>query len=205
MLRRSTIIALEILVGLFAISAIGVGILIWRLTSGPVALDFLTPHLSAAFEDAVESTRAEIGETVLLWQGWKRPVRLTARDVRLLDLEGQIGVRLPEVSLRLSLSALLRGVVAPTIIELRDASFLLQRKADGSLIFSQREGEENYKQIPGAAPTGGISSLVASLRSGDLTFARFAEVEFGFGRGGNFYGIELEGEIVEGGGGSVFR
>ena len=170
MLRRLIVIGLEIIVGLIALVAVGFGILLWRLTSGPVELDFLTPHLVAAFEDAVDNGRAEVGATVLTWHGWDQPVTLSARSVRLLDPEGQVGLSLPEVAVRLSLRALSRGVVAPTTIELFGADLLLQRKDDGSLMFSQRSEARPFKEIRGPkAPTGVAAFLDAFPAEADPT------------------------------------
>ena len=70
---------------------------------------------------------------MLEWQGLSRSIDLRARDIRFLDLDDDLAVALPEVSVKLSVRALLRGVVAPTVIEIREAFLYLVRQEDGTI------------------------------------------------------------------------
>ena len=69
MIRRSTKIALEVILGLALLIVVPAGIFLWRLASEPVALDFLTPYLEEAFEDALPNSQVTIGATELEWRG----------------------------------------------------------------------------------------------------------------------------------------
>ena len=46
MIRRSTLIAVEILLGLVAALVIGLGVAWWRLSQGPIELSFLREPLA---------------------------------------------------------------------------------------------------------------------------------------------------------------
>ncbi len=131
MIRRSTRIALEALVGLvLAVVLLTAGAL-WRLSQGPVPVDFLTPHLEAAFSASDSPFTAQIGSAELTWGGWRRTLDLRARDLRLRGPAGQTVAQLPELYITLSLRALAQGVVAPTAVELTGASLTLERDRDG--------------------------------------------------------------------------
>ena len=58
-----------------AISAVLIGLVVlaslffWRLSAGPVKVDFLTPWIEQTLNDAETGVRVEIGETVLNWGG----------------------------------------------------------------------------------------------------------------------------------------
>ena len=131
MFRRSTRILLEIVIGLFAGIVILCGIAIWRLSTGPVALDFLTPHLQSAFNEPGGETSVEVGDTVLSWGDWPDSLDLRARTIKIRDREGFTLATLPSVRVKLSLRALLQGTVAPTLVEVFGAQLSLVRGTDG--------------------------------------------------------------------------
>lgn len=127
-LRLAVEITLGALLGLVALGAIA----IWRLSSEPVRLDFLTPYLERAVVSAGPDVDVEVGETLLMWEGWPRNVDLRARRIRISDGNGGQVALLPDVSVTLSLRALLQGTVAPTFIEVIGPELSVERAADGS-------------------------------------------------------------------------
>lgn len=139
MIRRTTRIVIEI-----AAAAVGVVLLItgfaaWRLTSGPIPLDFLTPYVAQALSS--DSARIEFHDTVLAWQGWRRAVEVEVRDVRVRGADGAVLASAPELAVRFSLRALARGRIEPTALDLQGAKVVVQRDVDGNLIFGVGEGQ----------------------------------------------------------------
>ncbi len=130
-IRRSSKILLEVVIGFLAALALVAGMALWRLSTGPVALDFLTPYLEDVFRQTRSGIRVDVGETVLSWEGWSRTVDLRARDVTVQDAEGATVAVFPDVSVNLSLRALLKGTVAPTVIEIIGARVGLKRGPEG--------------------------------------------------------------------------
>ena len=90
-------------IGLVAGLAILVGIAVWRLSSGPVAVDFLTPYLEAAFNESEEGAAVDIGSTVVSWEGWSRNIDLRANRIRISDDSGGTLAVLPDVAVTLEL------------------------------------------------------------------------------------------------------
>ncbi len=127
----------------------------WRLSQGPVALDFLTPYVTEAMSAADGSFRIEIDGTVLTWAGWQRALDLRARGVRAVSAEKGVIAAVPEVSLTLSGRALLRGMIAPATVEVFGPHIRLFRSADGRLHWGL--GEE------GDADAGGSTPVIAAL------------------------------------------
>ncbi len=131
MIRRTTKIFLEFLAGLVAGSVILLIAGAWWLSSGPVPLTFLTPYIEEALSPSDSTIAVEIEETELQWAGWKRAANLRVSNARVLDLERRVIAELPEVSLGLSLRALLRAKIAPTYFEIVRPSVSVVRNADG--------------------------------------------------------------------------
>ncbi|MGF1611701.1 MAG: AsmA-like C-terminal domain-containing protein [Kiloniellales bacterium] len=171
MIRHSTRILVEVVIGVVAGILILAGIGIWRLSTGPAPVDFLTPRLEAAFNEAVATEAGErvslsIGETVLTWEGWGRTIDLRARRTTVTDTRGVTLARLPDVSVTLSLRALLQGVIAPTAVEVIEPSLVLIRRPDGEIAFGHGEPDAAEPRIlEGQELSRTLPALVEQLLS----------------------------------------
>ncbi len=132
MARPSVRIVFEILAGFIAGLLILTGIGIWRLSSGPVSLSFLTPSIQEALHRPDSPFSIEIEDTILTWGGWDRAVDIALTDVTLRRADGEPLAALPQISVGLSIEALVRGELAPTELQLKTPEVLIQRSADGS-------------------------------------------------------------------------
>ncbi|HYB08044.1 MAG TPA: AsmA-like C-terminal domain-containing protein [Alphaproteobacteria bacterium] len=152
MVPHSVKIFLEVIVTLLAGLVIVAALALWRLSAGPISLDFLTPYFESALSATDNRFSVRLDSTVLLWDGWSRPLDLRARGIHVLDPQGEPLATLPEMAMRLSVSALKHGVVAPTSLEAIGARVHLRRRADGALDlkFSDEAREPN---LPGVVPT----------------------------------------------------
>lgn len=137
MIQTTTRIALEVVAGVLAVVVLLVGLAFWRLSTGPVQLDFVTPRIEEALSDPKGGLSVQIGTTELTWGGWARTVDLHARDVRVRDRTGALVAALPDAVVRLSLRALVQGIVAPTAVELIGARVSLRRDQDGAFQFGR--------------------------------------------------------------------
>ena len=100
-MNRPARIGVEICVAVLGVLLVLGGIAVWRLSSGPVPVDFLTPYLEEAFNDREDGTTIEIGETVLTWENWSRNFDLRARQTNLRDADGRLLASLPDVAVGL--------------------------------------------------------------------------------------------------------
>ena len=117
-----------------------IAVFAWRLSRGPLALDFLGPYVADAIAGARPGLAADIDHTLVsLEQGGT--IDIVARGVRLRRHDGEAQLTLPELSLGLSLRAALRGVIAPTRIVLRQPRLHLERARDGTFHIGLGEGE----------------------------------------------------------------
>jgi len=152
-IRRSAVIATEVVAGLLAAAALLAGLAFWRLTTGPVDLDFLTPQIEAALSDPDKGFEVRIGRTELTWGGENRTVDLHTRQVHVFGNDGAILAALPDIVLKLSLRALVQGTIAPTMVEVVGARVSLLRGQDGGFQFGSWEetgaGEDNERTFEG--------------------------------------------------------
>lgn len=164
MIRRTTKLFLEFLAGLVAGSVILLIAGAWWLWSGPVPLTFLTPYIEEALSPADSTIAVEIDETELQWAGWQRAANLRVSNVRVLDLERRVIAELPEVSLGLSLRALLGARIAPTYFEIVRPSVSVIRNEDGGFAigFAQSDSESDGGPKPESMV---LERLIAELMS----------------------------------------
>jgi hypothetical protein len=163
-IRRSTRILIEAVIGVLAGFVLLAGMAIWRLSAGPVHMDFLTPYLEAVFAETKSGLSVEVGDTVLTWEGWSRTLDLRARQVEMRNAKGATIALFPDVSVTLSMRALLRGTVAPMEIEVIDARVSLVREPEGR--FRLVTGAEPKTEAEGGETVGDereFSRLVPSL------------------------------------------
>lgn len=120
------------------IGGLGLGMLVaillvsWRLSSGPVSLGFLTPYLETALGDAHQGNfDITVEDTILTWAGWERTLDIRVVNVQSKLSSGDVLATIPEVSVSLSVEALLKGVVAPRSIEFFSPRFSVQRDTNG--------------------------------------------------------------------------
>ncbi|WP_282606279.1 AsmA-like C-terminal domain-containing protein [Pelagibius sp. Alg239-R121] len=130
-MRRFGILAVECCIGLIAGAALLVGIVFWRLTEGPVAIDFLVPYVEEALGGFEEDASVEVAETLLAWNPSQRAVEVRVRRAVARDAEGVVVASFPDVGVELSLRALAQGTFAPTEVEVKGARIYLVRDVDG--------------------------------------------------------------------------
>lgn len=134
------------MVQLFGALGAGLAILLvlaaWRLSSGPISLAFLSPYIEKALSAEDGSFGVRLDDTILTWAGWQRTLDVRVLNVRAVGPGGAAVAVIPELSLSLSVKALLKGMVAPKSIELFRPSLQVVRREDGSLTVGFGKGDQ---------------------------------------------------------------
>lgn len=134
-LRRGTVWALEALGVAVAGAVILAGVLAFRLSQGPVPVNFLSPYLVQALQGIDPGIDVAIGETVVIWSSTGETLQLRARDVHVRAPGGEERATVPELSVSLSIPALFHGMLAPSRLEVEGLRLRLVRTADGKIQF----------------------------------------------------------------------
>lgn len=176
MIRRATVIFLEVLLALVVGLVLAVSVLAWRLSEGPIVLDGLNPHVEAMLSPPGVGFETRVGGTQVAWSGWDRALDLVARDVRLVEPDGSVRVRIDSVAVALSTKALLKGRLAPKRIDVLEPRITVTRTADGTwrLVPETEGGAGEFdlaKLLQGFAGTGAGGPL-SELLEIDVSGAR---------------------------------
>lgn len=102
-------------IGVFAL--IMLLLFIWQLYRGPIAIPFLKPYIIKAlnhddteYQVSVDSVNLELVRSI-------KPLRIIANNVVYRKTNDEIIINAPKTSVSFSIKALLRGVIAPSSIE----------------------------------------------------------------------------------------
>ncbi|MBC8792372.1 MAG: hypothetical protein C6Y20_12255, partial [Tagaea sp. CACIAM 22H2] len=68
---------------------VGAGLLLWRLSVGPIAVPFVTPILEAALAADESAYDIDVGETWLDWSGLNQSMELRIVDTVVRDRQGK--------------------------------------------------------------------------------------------------------------------
>lgn len=178
MIRRTFRGLVQLLGALGAGLAILLVLAAWRLSSGPITLAFLSPYIEKALSAEDGSLAIRLDNTILTWAGWERTLDVRVLNVRAVGAGGTAVAVVPELSLSLSVKALIKGVVAPRSIELYRPSLQVARREDGTLevgfgqgadasdVLSSRLLERLSKEPDEIGPMGYLSRIV--VRDADV-------------------------------------
>lgn len=131
MIRRSTHLLARAVGALLGITTLGLVVAVWRLTSGPVPLTFLSGYVQESLANSSPGYTWEFEQTILDWSDLRPALAITITGVRVRDSSGALIAEAPRVEIGLSARALLSGILAPTVIELEGPSVTLLRLQDG--------------------------------------------------------------------------
>ncbi len=112
----------------------------WKLSQGPISLPQLTPYIAEAVSQNARGLSIRIKDTVLSWEGWERTLDIQIIDTDIFTRDGRRLATVPQASISLSGSALMKGILAPRSIELIQPEIHLMRHGDGTLAFEFGDG-----------------------------------------------------------------
>jgi len=107
---------------------------VWQLSRGPISLGFLTPYVEDSLSGGPDGVQVRLHDTVLTWAGLERTLDVRAVGLEILDSDGEVGASVPEMSVQFSLRALMRGLIAPTGLDLFGPRLRVVRTADGEVV-----------------------------------------------------------------------
>ncbi len=113
----------------------------WRLSHGPISLEFLTPYIEEALTARDGSLSVRLDATLLQRGDDERMLEIHVSNVRayLAGNDSPV-VAVPDMALSLSGRALLRGVIAPNSIRLNGPRLSLVRDVSGRFQFGLPDG-----------------------------------------------------------------
>ena len=144
-----------------AAAAVLLAVFAWRLSTGPVPVSILNQTIVDAVNPSLNGGELSLKDTVIAWSAEDRRLSLRLVGVELKGAEGNVVARVPQLSFRLSVPALLGGTVAPTTIRLYGIEVAIIRRPSGiTLGLSDSQSDEPQDGQSSAL----FATLLASLQ-----------------------------------------
>ncbi|MBL8548058.1 MAG: hypothetical protein JNL81_16480 [Hyphomonadaceae bacterium] len=132
MIRRSTLIAVEILLGLVAALVIGLGVAWWRFSQGPIELNSMREQIEVQLSQARSGRPVGIETVELAWSP-KNALELRAVGVTVEDGRGGVLSRSDEARISLSVLPLLIGRISVSRAEFVGGALTFTRRPNGAM------------------------------------------------------------------------
>lgn len=166
MIRRSTLLAVEILLGLVAALAIGLGVAWWRLAQGPLELAFIQEHVQAELSAARAGRPVGLERVELGLAPETGGLQLRAIGVSVEDEAGAVLSR-SDALIELRVIPLFIGRISVERAEFLGGEMTLTHKADGEThIAFGPEGASPDIVLPAPPPNETLEARVARLLDG---------------------------------------
>ncbi len=139
-------LVLELLAALVLLVLVAAGALAWRLSKGPLELDFLKARLETALTDARGGLPVSVQGLALEWSGDKRRVEAVVRGVEVFGADGGVQSTAQRGAVALDTVALFRGGLQVARIRLENGETAVTRNKDGvwSLGRSDQTPDQTY-------------------------------------------------------------
>ena len=144
----------RVVLGLIGALVISSALLLWRLSTGPIQLDMLTPSIQKTVAGLPGSFDVQLEGIELFWDRQEKEVQLRATNVTLADDNGVSIAAAPAVNISISVAALMSRVVALSAIELRGVSVHLIRNEDGSLQLGKKTAQSHSALVKPGETSG---------------------------------------------------
>ena len=131
-MRQTTgIIILEGLTGLVLLIGLGLGLIAWRLVSGPTDLEFVKSDIEAALTDARGGKPVSIETVTLRWQEESNEFQIFAEDLKFYSDAAEEVASAGSAVIDIRATSLLAGEVQLKEIQISRGQLLLRRESDG--------------------------------------------------------------------------
>jgi len=163
MIRRSTLIAVEIVLGLVAALAIGLGVAWWRFSQGPIELNSMRDQIETELSEARSGRPVGIERVELIWSQ-RGALELRAIGVSVEDGRGGVLSRSDEARISLDVLPLLIGRISVSRAEFIGGAMTFTRRPNGAMhIAFGPEGAPPDIIIPPAPRNESLEERVARV------------------------------------------
>jgi hypothetical protein len=128
----------------------GIGMLLvllltlWTLYRGPIAVPYLKPYIIQALNYDEDEYQIDVGNVHIELVRSIQPIRVTAQDIEVRKRDDSFMINAPKLYLSFSLRALLKGIIAPSDVEIKDAMLVVNAKYG---VTEDNNSEVNKKKL----------------------------------------------------------
>ena len=134
MRRRLAKITVLALLSITAVAVIVGAAFFWRLSQGPVSLDFMTERIEREINKSLSGMTVDIAGAVFELDSKTNVPHFRLRDMVLLDQSGNLVAKSKRAAISFEGASLFTGSLVPRSLELIGTRILVKRQLDGGLV-----------------------------------------------------------------------
>ena len=167
-------VSLQIIAGALTMTAIALTFLLWRLSEGPISLNFMRPHLAQIFNNDNSPHRIVFDDLKISWSEWAPYIVFQGQNITVVTLDEQTHVTIPQITIRLSVPAMLRGTLAFVRVDIvkPNLDFFIKNVTTDSLVYDTSLVDEYIK-----TPFTYLSQTIAQALSPNIPGLSLAHLE----------------------------
>lgn len=124
-----------------ALSLIALLVLLWNLGKGPIKVNFLRPYIIQALTNETSSYDLSVGSVNLELAHSLQPINIIAKDVSFKANDDSYLIEAPRLSLSFSARALLKGMLAPSAINIENPQMMVKN------VYGLKKSEVENKEL----------------------------------------------------------
>ena len=101
------------------------GLFLWQLYKGPISVPFLKPYILAALNPDGDAAEVKVKSVNIELVRSMKPIKIIANKIVYKKSDNSLRIEAPRTSVSFSIKALLRGIIAPTSIEMEKPSLYI--------------------------------------------------------------------------------
>jgi hypothetical protein len=145
--RRLAKITILSLMTVATVCAAIIGAVYWRLSEGPISLDFMREKVQAEINRNLSGMEVRLAGVVVERDAETRVPQFRLRNLELLDADGNTIARAPRAAISVDESGLLTGNIVPRELELIGPRIMIKRAISGGFVMgfgrpSEPDGDE---------------------------------------------------------------
>lgn len=157
---RASLLAIEALAVIVGLVALCMGLLIWRVNSGPLDVTFARDYVQEVMRDPVSGYSVNVGHAAISWPDLKGPILLRLQNTNLLKHNRTV-LHVGMIDLSLSKAQLLLGQVAPSGVIVTNPSLRLMRTENDKIVLSLEDEADD--SAPSAPDSNALMLAIKSL------------------------------------------
>ena len=134
MRHRLAKLTVLVLLSITAVLVIVGAAFFWRLSQGPVSLDFMTERIEREINKSLSGMTVDVAGAVIEMDSKTNDPHFRLRDLVLLDKSGNLIAKSQRAAISFESSALFTGSLVPRGIELIGTRILVKRQIDGGMV-----------------------------------------------------------------------
>ena len=140
--KKTGVFCFETIAVILAVLLIVVGLLAWRLHTGPLYISYFTPTIQEVIDKAELDVDISFSDAAIIWPAIDKPLMIQLENIQVSNPQGLRLAQINQAGLGLSITGLFQGEIRPESITLFRPDFYVIRNEQGRFLLDFEDQAE---------------------------------------------------------------